>query len=274
MKSTMREIQSDELKKIEMEMLREIDTICREANIVYYAIGGTLLGAVRHEGFIPWDDDIDIAMFEPDYNKFRTVINSRKSNLRFDCIEDSKDYPYAYGKLCRTDTIIKEKSLKGYNNAGVFIDVFRIDGRGKEKQALALYSKLNRIQTCWVSSFSLQCESNQNIIKSVYWRIRYLWRNRKNARQWAEFMDLVSKKEAVTWNDNEFCSWIHEKPFPYEIFKEVIYMKFEDIFLPCPVGYKEFLKIKYGNYMELPPVSEQVSNHSFIAYFRGGGQNK
>ena len=229
MKSIMREIQSNELKIIEMDMLHEIDAICRKAGIVYYAIGGTLLGAVRHGGFIPWDDDIDIAMFEKDYNKFGIVMNSLESDLRFDCIENSKDYPYAYGKVCRTDTRIEEKYLQGYRDAGVFIDVFRIDGRGKENNAWTLYSQLNEIQTCWASSFSLQCESNPNIIKNVYWKLRYLWRNRKTARQWAELMDLISKKQPVTWNDNEFCSWIHEKPFPYEIFKGVTYMKFEDI---------------------------------------------
>lgn len=268
----MKEINVEELKQIELNMLREIDYICREHDIKYYVIGGTLLGAVRHRGFIPWDDDIDIAMFENDYYRFKDAITTSSKYLRFDCLENSSNYPYPYGKVCRKDTRIKEMYLKGYECAGVFIDVFRIDGRGNNEQADLLYTKLNKFQECWLSTFSLSDEVSKNILKNTYRKIRRILRNRISTRKWAERIDSTSKYIKFDLKENEYCSWIHEKPFPSDIFQNVTYLEFEDVLVPCPGDYDKFLKIKYGDYMTLPPINERVSNHGFIAYKIGGGQ--
>lgn len=132
----MQEISAKELKDIELNMIKEVDSICRKHGITYYAISGTLLGAIRHNGFIP-----------NDYSKFREVIKIESDNLRFDCLENSTDYPYAYGKVCRIDTLIKESNFKAYKKSGVFIDVSRIDNRGNKEEAMKLYTKLYNPQS-------------------------------------------------------------------------------------------------------------------------------
>lgn len=263
----MREIKEDELKQILLEIFIEIDHICREHNIKYYVIGGTLLGAVRHNGFIPWDDDIDLGMYEEDYEKFRQAIKTASPRLRFDCMDNSADYPYAYGKVCRTDTVIREKYLKGYDGAGAFVDVFRIDGRGKKAQADAIHTKLRRLQASWLSAFSLKSENGKNL-KKIYWKIRYRWRNRRTARQWAEKINAVSKQTTLTGDAGEYCACVHDIPIPNDVFKDIKLLNFEGLLVPCPIGYKKYLEIKYGDYLTLPPEGERVRVHSFEAYWK------
>lgn len=125
-------ISGDTLRKLQMtelEILLKVDEICRKNNIKYFLVGGTLLGAVRHKGFIPWDDDLDIAMPREDYNKFVELSNAELGNLyHFQCLENDKDYWLLFGKVRKSGTIFAEERLKNIQtNKGIFIDVFPLD---------------------------------------------------------------------------------------------------------------------------------------------------
>ena len=114
-----------------MSMLKEIDSFCRTNGITYYLAFGTLLGAVRHQGFIPWDDDIDIMMPRKDYERFEQAFSSVK-NYRFLTKNNTENFPYPYGKVIDTRTVKKEPLRTRYQVIGLDIDVFPIDNYPNE----------------------------------------------------------------------------------------------------------------------------------------------
>ena len=121
-----------DLKRVQDVMLQIMiatDRICRKNNIRYILFHGTMLGAIRHHGFIPWDDDMDIAMPREDYDKFVKIANSEfPERFRFECYENTRDYPYNFGKIRAVNTLFKEKFTASLNiNHGVYIDVFPVD---------------------------------------------------------------------------------------------------------------------------------------------------
>lgn len=138
----MRLISFEEHKKIQLSILRDIDVFCQKNQIKYFLAFGTLLGAIRHKGFIPWDDDIDIAMPRPDYNKFILSFNGMVDNLKVLAPEIDLDYYAPYANVYDTRTVLEEKGTSHLKfEIGVKIDVFPIDG-----------VPTNKIVYCFVSS--------------------------------------------------------------------------------------------------------------------------
>ena len=124
----------EELHQIETDILTAIDEICRKENIRYYLAGGTLLGAVRHKGFIPWDDDIDIAMPRDDYERFLKVMRKgAHPYYKILALEYKEDYPYTFAKVVDTRTRLQEEIGKDLPEMGVFIDIFPLDGMGDDR---------------------------------------------------------------------------------------------------------------------------------------------
>ena len=124
------------LKETELEILIELDRICKKHNIKYSLTGGTLLGAIRHNGFIPWDDDIDIDMTRKDYNKFREIQKTELDSKRFylDCIETKENCGMLYAKLKRKDSIyIESSSNRDEKEQNIWIDIFPIDNISNNK---------------------------------------------------------------------------------------------------------------------------------------------
>ena len=120
-----------QLQLIELEMLEEVDRICKKCGIRYNIIAGTLLGAVRHGGFIPWDDDADVAMLRPEYEKFRKACKTELDTNRFYFQDhrNTKGYRWGYGKLRRKNTLfLRENQEHMPYKQGVFIDIFPLDG--------------------------------------------------------------------------------------------------------------------------------------------------
>ena len=125
------DIMLHQIQMIELEMLIEVDRICKKYSIKYNIIAGTLLGAVRHKGFIPWDDDADIAMLRTEYEKFRTACKKELDTSRFYFQDhrNTKGYRWGYGKLRRKNTIFLRENQEHMPYAqGIFIDIFPLDG--------------------------------------------------------------------------------------------------------------------------------------------------
>ena len=138
----MREITFEEIKEVEFKVLKEFKKVCDENSINYSLSGGTLLGAVRHKGFIPWDDDIDVLMTRPEYEKFKEYCLKNKTDFELICNELYPQYGYLFPKLADPGTIIIEQNTDRLNlKSGVGIDIFIYDGMGNtRKEAVRMYN--------------------------------------------------------------------------------------------------------------------------------------
>ena len=122
-----------ELKEIQLGILREIDKLCKAYHLKYFMSDGTLLGAVRHKGYIPWDDDLDIWMPRKDYEKLEQIMNQEDSCYKVVNHKNTKGYIYAFGKAVDTRTILKE-NIEVNCPMGIYVDIFPYDGQKKKKK--------------------------------------------------------------------------------------------------------------------------------------------
>ena len=143
----MRKIDEDELKSIELDILKDVANFCDENGLRYYLCGGTLLGAIRHKGFIPWDDDIDIIMPRPDYIKFAELYNKRDSPYRTDSLLTDKNWTSAFAEVQDTRTIKIYSDFSLPQERGVSIDLFPIDGAPENEAERKRFWKINNIMT-------------------------------------------------------------------------------------------------------------------------------
>jgi lipopolysaccharide cholinephosphotransferase len=256
-----------DLKKIELEVLISIDKICRDNDIKYFLFGGTLLGAIRHKGYIPWDDDIDICMLREDYDKFRHVIEFNNPDIYFLCVENSEDYVHPFGKVCSKGTLVYEPGLKKTNNLGVFVDIFPFDEYGNshfKRKILNIRMYINH-KFRWLGSITVY-------VKTFRWfdnipnYLGYLYANIFGAPHFAKKIDKLATK----YNDTNSLYLVnsagHLEVFEKSIFESTCIADFEGVKFPIPIGYDKCLRILYGNYMELPRVEERIHSHDLNAY--------
>lgn len=264
MNQNLNKLNIDEIKTKELEIINEIDKFCRNNDIQYSMIGGTLIGAVRHHGFIPWDDDIDIAMTRENYDKFEKMFKSSKYKVL--TYKNTLNYYYSYIKVVDKGTILFERKLKDFKDNGIFVDVFPID---KVQENLKEVKKINIIAK--IRNIAV---TNEKIIKEkrIVQKLLYPIVKNINVQKLCRYMDEIAQKN----NKQNFkmCGTIvggtsNEKNIiPVELFKEYINLKFENLNLMAVKDYDKFLRIVFGDYMKLPPEEQRITSHSFDAYER------
>ena len=271
----LKEIKLDEIKKIELDLLVELDRICREQGFRYFMVGGTLIGAVRHKGFIPWDDDIDISMPRPDYELFLDYCIKNRDTVNFDVISNKnyKKYWHLFSKLSDRNSIIKDDVIDDNGiRSGVSIDVFPIDGLGKNfKEAKRVfYAKEFQRELLDAKNWKKYTRSKTRsiIIEPVrlfffvisrFCSPKSLMKNIENYYKNKDFdTEAFSADVAGVYRTKE----IMEK----RIYSEYCDLEFEGHMFRAPKYYDEFLTNIYGDYMKLPPKEKQVSHHTYRAY--------
>ena len=138
----MQEIKTvEELQKIELEILKYIDKVCKENNLTYFLAYGTLIGAIRHKGFIPWDDDVDIQMPRDDYNKLCDILKEENGRYKLLDHKEGLGYIYPFAKVIDSNTRLIETGLTETVNMGVYIDIFPIDGTPNDFKKRKKYLK-------------------------------------------------------------------------------------------------------------------------------------
>lgn len=253
-------------QEIMLNLLKEFDQYCLEHELKYYLTGGTLLGAVRHKGFIPWDDDVDIVMPRPDYEKLiRESFISKDAQVISLENPQGHYHPFAYCNVVDTGTIMIEKNIKRSTNKGIFIDIFPLDGvpdnPTKRKKHL---SKLVKLQSLLSNSINV-VQPHQGI-KGVAKKILGIIMKPFDEMKLAEKVSSLARK----YSYNECGSVAHlvlllNKPkrfiTPKEEYEDYVLLDFENIKLRCPKAYDSILKRSYGDYMQLPPESERQGHH-------------
>lgn len=288
----MRELTQEELKQVELEILKDVARFCDKNDIRYYLGGGTLLGAVRHQGFIPWDDDIDISMPRPDYLKFLALYNQSTDEYKVDAIEINPQYWRTFAKVFDQRTWLQEDNIRGKKKGNaVFIDVFPIDGipDSKWKQFL-LYKEqefLNFLYhgSAWTftkshkyDDLAVRYSKLKTIIRTALKFIavtllrplptqKLIWLINLNAQR-TSYEESKYIGAIVDCAHGAACERIEKK-----IFEPRMEFLFEGKYFWGPKGYDIYLKNLYGDYMVLPPMKNRVTHHDFKAFWKESIRN-
>ncbi|MBQ9734551.1 MAG: LicD family protein [Clostridia bacterium] len=258
-----------ELQSKLVDVLGWFHDFCQKNGLKYYIIAGTLLGAVRHKGFIPWDDDIDVGMPRPEYERLRAMAKEKQDGrFRFEFPSlDNKEYPYTYGKVYDTTTTFNEK-LRKIVKRGIYLDIFPIDGIGDDKEtAIKNYKPIER-------------RINLNsMISCAFLKRRSLKKNLAIALGRVISPLFVSKRKLVKKIDDLCKSRDFESSkivsnllggsgakgmMPKEYFGEPTPIQFESLTVYGLQQPEKYLSSMYGDYMTLPPEDKRVSLHDAV----------
>ena len=267
----MRKLSLDEIKKIEVNILDVFSKFCDENNLTYYLVYGTLLGAVRHQGFIPWDDDIDVIMPRQDYDNLQKLL-LRQNNLFSPHIElktpESKGHQYQFCKVVDTTTYVQELSMNECYKTSIWIDIFvmdKITENPREQQAFI--QRLLRMRKHYFYTIERKYTGNQlnKKIKFYFYKAIvkpfYLLLNQR--QRLMRYASKYSNSDSNTWffslNGDAQKTLINTEDL------QQTELEFEGKKYKTFKNYDKLLTQLYGDYMQLPPVDQRVA-HETMAY--------
>lgn len=250
----MKKINLQEMQQIELQLLLELDKVCKKHSLRYYMDGGTLLGAMCYEGFIPWDDDIDLKMPRPDYEKLMTLQDDFPKYIRLDA-PSVEHCEYTMLKLVDDRTILKEPNGDSVKITGVYIDVFPMDGHPENNIEFENHiHKLQRLN----SLFHLSLEDFQSLrnsrslisrIKGAIYNIVYSpWKIYRNLNELAKKYDYESAKYVGLLVEGNAV----KERFDKQWLESGFTLEFEGYQIPAPSGYKPHMEIFYGEHVTKP----------------------
>ena len=245
-------------------MLKVIDLVCKDNNITYFLSGGTAIGAIREEGIIPWDDDIDIMLPRGDYEKLISILE-KKNNGRYKVysLHDSS-WNRPYSCFVDDDTIAKHE-LVDYSHLGVTMDILPMDGLSSSpKKVYKYYKRLRLIYSFYYSSLKVNFSPDEKLIQLK--KIVSIFTKLIGAHRICKHIDNTAKKYAYESSQYVGCSvlihFMEREWFKKEWFKEQVYVPFEGEKFPVMNGYDNYLKSLYGNYMKRPEQESDPDHHT------------
>lgn len=251
-------ISLEERKKIQLEMLDEIDAFCREHGIRYSLAFGTLIGAIRHKGYIPWDDDVDLIMPLTDMLRFKKEFNSKK--LKYCDVDTEPYYEYHFSRVCYLPTYCRKGLVvKSY---GVSLDLYPVVGLPNTPEE--------------INSFILKCNTVcEKRKKYINWRqriikclpIKTIPGYEKSIRA---YTDLILNSYAYDTSKFKLHAGraVWDNVFDYDVFEKLIDVEFEGRHYLAPQRYHEYLTHCYGEYMKLPPEEQRHPYHNGVYYWK------
>lgn len=267
----METICKEKIKLIELDILSYIDEICKENNFRYYLCGGTLLGAVRHKGFIPWDDDIDICMPRPDYDDFVDLL--KKNEGKYHILTTSQEnYYYNFAKVVDSETELIEYGYLPIENMGVYVDVFPLEGMSSDvTECKKHFNRLYKLKLRINSYAKSRPKIRKNLVQYVKSIYLYCCNKRMNLSEFQEKYEKLAKK--YNYDDSEYVyatggSYKKKDIFQKKVFSDYTSVIFENKKFNAPKEYDAYLKQLYGDYMQLPSVENRISNHNYEAKYR------
>lgn len=264
-----------EIQSASFHVLEIISQICEKENLRYYLAYGTLLGAVRHEGFIPWDDDVDIMMPQPDYERFLTYFMQHAEDLNpYRLMNDNttENYPYLISRICDTRYTLNVINEKPYG-IGVFVDIYPLYGIGNDMgEARKIIDKGKNLSSLiFLSTRKHFHKGNTKTFLKVVIKIpAFFYAKIKGKKFFSEKSWALINK--YNYDDSRYVGCIIWPTYRYrdiyerDVFEKHVYAKFEGGEFRIPGKFKSILSQIYGDYMKLPPKSEQVAHHLYSAY--------
>lgn len=262
----MRQIDINEMKQIQLNILDAVADFCEKHNINYWLDCGTLIGAIRHKGFIPWDDDIDLGMLRPDYDKFMALFNKENDVYKAYSIENNSDILYPFIKVLDTRTVLYEPDERGVKSC-VNIDVFVYDNApDNDKEVEKMYRKRDRYRGLYCTRTRVNMSENKpllHLLKLVLYPFLLLFPKNYFVKKIVKNSKKYSDKETKRiGNFTSITKLLCDKSF----FAEFIPVEFEGKFYKAPIEYDKWLRAFYGDYMQLPPENKRVPHHKFKAF--------
>lgn len=248
-----------------LTMFEWFHNFCVENNLRYYALGGTMLGAARHSGFIPWDDDIDVGLPREDYNRFIELSASfRKPYILETPQSSAKDFVYAYGKLYNTETTLIERRKKNIKR-GIYIDVFPLDGLGDtEKQANKQFAKTSRLVKKLAVRVSPVRKGRGFLKNCAVVMARCIPQFIINDKKLARKLNAVAARvpfESSTYVANAVVNYRQNNILKRENFGTPKLYDFENIQIYGMENCDGYLTEVFGDWRKLPPEEKRVSSH-------------
>ncbi len=260
----MKELHLNDIKQIEFDILKEFKRFCNKEGISYFLCNGTLLGAIKYNGFIPWDDDVDVFVPREDYDRLiKTYQDSNK--YRLFSVERNPKYRFTFAKLCDMTTVKDEENIDNGVQLGLDIDIFPLDSctmhicKPRILKRIKMYQKgcvLSKFKTSKEKSFFKRC-----IIECCR---KYGFNRFHN-----KLVKLIRKESTIGSTHKGCLLWPiygEREIIDAEVFSDVIEAKFEGEKFFAPIGYDTYLRSLYGDYEQDPPLDKQKTHHNFKAY--------
>lgn len=258
-----------DIQKKCLNILKIFDRFCQKNKLLYYVCGGCCIGAVRHQGFIPWDDDIDVMMPREDFEKLKILWPQQITDGRY-VFNDNTEEVYQRSMWAsisdETTTFIKERQKDLDVSHGIKLEIIPLDGCPNKR--IERY-----IQIFWalIRQIYINQESPISKGKAMRWAGNLLlclhrtWRSRYRAACRAEKRMTkfpFDSSDRVTELTTRFKYMVNE--YPKEAFESAVWMEFEDTTIPIPIGYDTYLSMAFGDYMKLPSEAERVPKHESV----------
>lgn len=254
------------LQLLQMDILKELTRVCKKHNFIFYIMNGTCLGAIRHKGFIPWDDDIDAGMYAEDFDELIKCKNDFSKGFFLQTIETDPEFKTMIARI-RMDgtTLIEKDRINEDIHQGVFIDIYPLFGypHNPIKQQIRSWESL-------LYRLLLAGEPPKNHGRCVANIGKALLNIIPKDKQ-RQIVDIIHKKLRSEERDSKYVAFLYG--MDVHLFSTIKYerswfgkptmVNFEDMILPAPTDYDSYLKIRYNDYMKLPPKEKQNSYHDF-----------
>ena len=260
----MKEMSLSEIQIFSLEILKDVHTFCITNNIRYSLAYGTLLGAVRHEGFIPWDDDVDIIMPRPDYERFCKTYKSKKYKVYSPILNDCY---LNYARVCDLNiTWVLSLPWCKDSPTGLWIDIFPIDGidsmcdRYSEKANLEMLKKSEMIARNPMNNLSRPMPFSR-LWRSIVMKVLFFWTNiHKLVEEYEKCIKTNDFELSHLCGNKSILTYYNKEKYPSSWFDKYVDLKFEGCTLKAISEYHYYLKNIYGDYMKLPPEEKRISH--------------
>lgn len=266
-----KELKLEEIHAVTLDILKKIDALTQKLQLSYYMAYGSLIGVVRHQGFIPWDDDLDIMMRREDYEIFLEYCIEHESELypyRIFTNRNNPEYPHMIARFCNVEYPV-EVDNEIPCGMGVFVDIYPLDGMGN---SAAEWKRMMRVRQQLIAGSYYATRLKFEIPKKKYRIIDkyllYLFAKWKGKAYF--FARLEQYKTRFAWEKSRYVGCIVWEPELFErtYFEETTRLPFCDMQVMVPKEYDKLLRTSYGNYMELPPEEARRPQHNYKAYHR------